>query len=362
MSLPTGKNRSTAATAAPITARYVSQDLRVLEVLDLARQVADTDATVLITGESGTGKEYIAHQLHEHGSRRHGPFIALNCGSIAESLQESELFGHLRGSFTGAWEEKRGKFEIAEGGTLFLDEVGEMSRSLQVKLLRVLQYGEYSPVGAAENRFCDVRVVAATNRDLLQLIALGQFRNDLYYRLNIIRLHLPPLRERRGDIPLLITHFLQVFSSVYDKPDLHLTNEAADLLSQYDYPGNVRELENIIHRVVLLCRTRVIMPADLAPEVRSARPAPASAALADFHSAKARVIEAFELAYLTDMLAATGGIVCRAAKCAGLSERNFHEKMKKYNLHGEHFRSQWPQRTASASPLARETDETDHLP
>jgi DNA-binding NtrC family response regulator len=309
----------------------------VLEVLDLARQVADTGATVLITGESGTGKEFIAHELHRHSSRRQAPFLALNCGSITETLQESELFGHVRGAFTGATEEKKGKFDAAAGGTLFLDEVAEMSRGLQVKLLRVLQYGEFSPVGSAESRHSDVRVVAATNRDLLHLTALGEFRSDLYYRLNIIRLHLPPLRERHGDITLLIDHFLRAFCTAYRKEGLQLGGDVADILRHYDYPGNVRELENILHRAVLLCRTGVISPADLAPEVRASRPAPTSPA--NFHEAKARVVEEFEQAYLTSMLAVAGGIVSRAARCAGLSERNFHEKIKKYKIHSKHFRA-----------------------
>jgi DNA-binding NtrC family response regulator len=360
MSPTQGKNPQAVMASGPAAARYVSKDPRVLEVLDLVRQVADTDATVLITGESGTGKEFIARELHERSARRHAPFLAINCGSIAETLQESELFGHVRGAFTGAAEEKRGKFEAAEGGTLFLDEIAEMSRSLQVKLLRVLQYGEYAPVGAAANRHCDVRFVAATNRDLLHLTALGQFRNDLYYRLNIIRLQLPPLRERRGDIPLLIDHFLRAFRAAYHKEDLELSREVAEILRQYDYPGNVRELENIIHRAVLLCRARVISPTDLAPEVRAARPAPGAPALTNFHQAKARVVGEFEQAYLTSMLAAAGGIVSRAARCAGLSERNFHEKLKKYNLHSENFRAR-PAAGASPPPAPRPTDETDRL-
>jgi DNA-binding NtrC family response regulator len=352
MSRTQGTNSQAATARGPTSARYVSNDSHVLEVLDLARQVADTSATVLITGESGTGKEFIAHELHERSSRRLAPFLAVNCGSVAETLQESEMFGHARGAFTGAAEEKKGKFDAAAGGTLFLDEVAEMSRSLQVKLLRVLQYGEYSPVGSAENRHCDVRVVAATNRDLLHLTTVGQFRSDLYYRLNIICLHLPPLRERRGDIPLLIDHFLRAFGTAYGKEGLRPSREVDEILRHYHYPGNVRELENIIHRAVLLCRTHLILPADLAPEVRAARPA--AAAPVDFHKAKARVIEEFEHAYLTSMLAAAGGIVSRAARCAGLSERNFHEKIKKYNIHSEHFRARPP--GSDASPVAPHPD------
>jgi DNA-binding NtrC family response regulator len=346
-----------AAARGKFAARFISKDPRVLEVLDLVCQVADTDATVLITGETGTGKELIARELHSRSSRRHSPFLALNCGAVTESLQDSELFGHAKGAFTGAAEERPGKFEAAEGGTLFLDEVAEMSRSLQVKLLRVLQYGEYSPVGTAANRYCDVRVVAATNRDLLRLTALGQFRNDLYYRLNIIRLHLPPLRERRGDIPLLIDHFLRAFRAAYHKEGLELSAEAADVLRHYDYPGNVRELENVLLRTVLVCRAGAISPRDLALEVRAGLPTPAVPAPANFHEAKARVVEEFEQAYLAAVLAACGGIVSRAARCAGLSERNFHEKLKKYHLHGEHFRAR-----PAAPPASPDTDEPIRLP
>src|SRR5262249_8551447 len=211
----------------------------------------------------GTGKELIARALHENSSRRTAPFLPVNCGAIAETLQESELFGHARGAFTGATEAKVGKFGAADGGTVFLDEIAETSKSLQVKLLRILQHGEYSPVGLAENRSCDVRIVAATNRDLRPLVANGSFPKDLYYRLNTIRLDLPPLRERRGDIPLLIDHFLRQFRACYHKPNLEMSGAAVAALCRHDFPGNVRELENIMRRAAILCWGTAISVGDL---------------------------------------------------------------------------------------------------
>lgn len=316
---------------------FISQDPKVLEVLDMVAQVANTDATVLITGESGTGKEFIARSLHEKSGRDRAPFLAVNCGAIAETLQESELFGHARGAFTGATEARIGRFEAAHRGTIFLDEISEMSKALQVKLLRVLQYGEYAPVGSTENRLCDVRVIAATNQNLRPLIAAGVFRPDLYYRLNVIRLELPPLRQRRNDIPLLINHFLHIFGATYHKPHLQLHADTRDLLLRYDFPGNVRELENIIRRAVILCRDRLLVPGHLTPEVLTGLSAPTQ--VADFHSAKAHALEAFERSYLLTILVECGGIVSRAARRSGLSERNFHQKLKKYGICGKDYRA-----------------------
>jgi DNA-binding NtrC family response regulator len=307
-------------------------------VLALVLQVADTDATILITGESGTGKELIARALHAYSSRHAAAFLAVNCGAIADTLQESELFGHARGAFTGATEPKVGKFAAADGGTIFLDEISEATAPLQVKLLRILQQGEYSPVGVAENRSCDVRVVAASNRDLRALVAAQAFRKDLYYRLNIIRLDLPPLRERRSDIPLLLLHFLERFREAYHKSGVGLSAEARDALLRYDYPGNVRELENIVRRGVILCRGDSISLSDLALDPETTPGAGPGAARATFHEAKARVLGEFEQSYLASALSACGGVVSRAARRAGLSERNFHEKLKKYGMCGKDFR------------------------
>ncbi len=317
---------------------FVGKHPQVLSVLDMVNRIADTDATVLITGESGTGKEIIAQMLHEKSSRRTNSFIAVNCGAIAETLQESELFGHVRGAFTGAMAPRVGKFEAAHGGTIFLDEISEISKALQVKLLRILQSGEYAPVGIAENRFCDVRVVAATNQDLQPLIEDGRFRQDLYYRLNIIRLEIPPLREHKEDIPLLIDHFLKMFKDAYQRPELQINREAEELLMQYDYPGNVRELENIVRRAIILCSDKCISPDYLPREVLSPRFASTQSEPPTFHQAKAQVVEEFEREYLASMLRDCGGIASRAAQRSGLSERNFYEKLKRYGIHSTTFR------------------------
>jgi DNA-binding NtrC family response regulator len=312
-----------------------------LELLEMVDQVADTTATVLITGESGTGKELIARLICERSSRRKRDLVAVNCGAIPETLQESEFFGHVKGAFTGATRRKIGKLELANRGTIFLDEIGEMSRSLQVALLRTLQSGEYSPVGSAETRFCDVRVIAAANRNLLDLVESGDFRKDLYYRLNIIQLEAPPLRERRADLPLLCDHFVRVLAQKHRKRTPQLTPGARKILFGYDYPGNVRELENVIRRAVILCGGSDIGPEHLPPAVRGGARSTSAAPdgeLEDFQTAKARAVESFERAYLTNTLRMADGIVSRASQRSGLSERNFHEKLKRYGINARAFR------------------------
>ncbi|HKK01753.1 MAG TPA: sigma-54 dependent transcriptional regulator [Desulfuromonadales bacterium] len=233
---------------------------RMQEVFDIVQRVAATEATILIGGESGTGKELVARAIHRGSERENGPFVAVNCAAIPRELLESELFGHTRGAFTGAVRERKGKFELANGGTLFLDEVGEMPVELQPKLLRALQEREIEPVGGAP-RCIDVRVVAATNRDLEEAIKDGAFREDLYYRLAVIPVHLPPLRQRRGDIPLLVRHFLVK----HDGADVTLTDDALASLEKYSWPGNVRELENYIERTLVLRRGPMIDSGDLPP-------------------------------------------------------------------------------------------------
>jgi transcriptional regulator with PAS, ATPase and Fis domain len=325
--------------ATPGPVRFITADGRTLEILEVVDQIADTDATVLIIGETGTGKELIARMLHAKSSRQRKPLIAVNCGAIAETLQESELFGHAKGAFTGATARKMGSFEAAEGGTIFLDEVSEMTKTLQVKMLRILQSGEYTPVGMTDNRFCNVRVVAATNEDPRPLIDAGDFRKDLYYRLNIIRIELPPLRERRGDVRLLIDHFLAIYDADYAKPDLKMTNEAVEILSRYDFPGNVRELENIVQRAVILCRGQRITAADLPRELSISGVHEETIGTTNFHDIKNRVVEDFERTFLTSILSVCGGIVSRAAERSGLSERNFHAKMRKYGIRGKECRA-----------------------
>lgn len=319
---------------------FIGADPAVLALLQMARRVADTSATVLITGESGSGKELIAGAIREASGSRAEPFVAVNCGAIPESLQESEFFGHVRGAFTGATERKIGKLERANGGTIFLDEISEMSKSLQAALLRTLQSGEYSPVGSSETRFCDVRVIAAANRDLVEMVEAGEFRQDLYYRLNIIRLDVPALRERKSDIPLLCDHFLQSLGAKYGNPGLTLSRRALDVLLAYDFPGNVRELENALRRAVILCAESVIEPDHLPTDITSDEARnDLIDELGDFQAAKANAVEKFERAYITAVLQRTGGIISRAAEYSGLSERNFHEKLKKYQINARSFRA-----------------------
>lgn len=232
----------------------------------LIKRVASTDATVLITGESGTGKEVVARAIHSQSPRAHRPFVPLNCAAIPHELLESELFGHARGAFTGAHAARAGMFQLAEGGTIFLDEIGEIPLSLQPKLLRVLQSGEVRPVGSDQTAAINVRVIAATNKDLVQELAAGTFREDLYYRLQVIPLHLPPLRSRRSDVPLLIAHFLEKANRKYGL-SAKISEEVSVYLWEYDWPGNVRELENVVERLVVLCENGQIGLVDLPPNI-----------------------------------------------------------------------------------------------
>lgn len=236
-------------------------------VYDLIRKVAPTKATVLITGESGTGKELIARAIHFNSPRKAGPFISVNCGALPENLLESELFGHERGAFTGAVGLRKGRFELAHGGTLFLDEISEMSPPLQVKLLRALQEMRFERVGGTETLHVDVRVLAASNRNLKEEVAAGRFRSDLFFRLNVVHIALPPLRERSGDIPLLAAYFLRKYEKQTGRGEMSLRPDALRALLDYSWPGNVRELENVVERAVILCPGREITPDDLPPEV-----------------------------------------------------------------------------------------------
>ncbi|MFN7134251.1 MAG: sigma-54-dependent transcriptional regulator, partial [Myxococcales bacterium] len=242
-----------------VRARYsfkniVGQAAQLQAVFDVIKQAAPTRATVLVLGESGTGKELVAQALHEESPRRDKPFIKVNCSALSETLLESELFGHERGSFTGAVARKAGRFELADEGTLFLDEIGEISPSLQVKLLRVLQTKEFERVGGTQTLKIDVRIVAATNRDLAAEVKAGRFREDLYYRLNVVAVTLPPLRDRKGDIPALVNHFLQKYCDAYGKTVRGLAPGTLNALLSHDWPGNVRELENAVERAVVLCQ------------------------------------------------------------------------------------------------------------
>jgi DNA-binding NtrC family response regulator len=297
------------------------------DVVKLAEMVAPTDSTVLITGESGTGKEIIARHIHKLSERESGPFISINCGALPENLLESELFGHVKGSFTGAHKDKDGLLVAARGGTFFLDEVAEMSPSLQVKLLRALQEREIVPVGATQSVDIDVRIIAATNRDLDQEIRRGSFRSDLYYRLNVIALHLPPLRDREDDIALLAEHFLRRLAEDTGQ-DIRLSEAALSALQGYDWPGNVRELENALERAAILTKGATI-PVDALP-ARIVEPAPAP--LISDRPAANPTLELVERAYILWVLQAEGGNKARAAEVLGIDPSTLYRKLSRYEL------------------------------
>jgi len=305
------------------------------------RRAARTDATVLLEGESGTGKELFARALHAESPRAAGPFVAVNCGAIPGELLESELFGHARGAFTGAHRERKGYFEAATGGTLLLDEVGEMEPRLQVRLLRVLQEGQITPVGETRPRAVDVRIVAATNKNLRDEIRAGAFRRDLYYRLHVVHLEIPPLRERREDILLLAHAFLQDYSQRYGKDFRDIDPRAARVLQRHDYPGNVRELQNIIESAVVIGTGKVLHAAHLrdamGPEVYGPADAEPEALEAPLEDALNQVVERFERDYLEAQLRRYGGRIHQVARAAGISRRTVERKMRKYALERSAF-------------------------
>jgi len=303
-------------------------------VFDLIGKIHSTRTSVLITGESGTGKELVARALHTEGNRADRPFVAVNCGAIPDELMESELFGHLRGAFTGAHADKPGLFQGADGGTLFLDEIGELSPGLQVKLLRALQERKVKPVGATDEIEVDVRVIAATNRELEEEVARGAFRSDLYYRLNVIELRLPPLRQRKDDLPLLIEHFLRRFAAEQGKRLTGLTPAATRQLEAYDFPGNVRELENIIERAVTLTAGPRIDADDLPPLRPRATPA-GDAAGVDIPAEGIdldRLIHDYERAIVTRALDQAGGVRKKAARLLGITFRSLRYRLAKLGL------------------------------
>ena len=304
----------------------IASSAEMVQVLDLVERVAPTDATVLIRGESGTGKELIAKALHHASQRAEGRFVAINCGALPEPLLESEIFGHVKGAFTGAGANKKGLFEEAHGGTLFLDEIGEMTPGLQVKLLRALQSGEVRPVGSTQFITVDARVVAATNRDLEPMIRQGSFREDLFYRLNVIPIVLPPLRDRREDIPLLAEHFLARFAQRQGRV-LRLSAGATERLLRYAWPGNVRELENAMERLAILARDETIEPADLPAHVGAGLALGAAPGLA----AEQTLAEA-ERAHIIQILERYGWNHSRAAEALGIGRTTLWRKLKDYGI------------------------------
>jgi two-component system response regulator AtoC len=301
-----------------------------IEALELVERAAEFKATVLLTGESGTGKEVLARAIHAQSERRGEPFVAVNCGAIPENLIESELFGHVKGAFTGADRAQRGLFVEADGGTVFLDEIGELPLALQVKLLRVLQEEEVRPLGEPKSRRVNVRVVAATARDLESEVAEGRFREDLFYRLNVLRIHVPPLRDRRKDIPLLVDHFLAHFASSLGKPVAGISDDALDRLVAFHWPGNVRELENVLERAVILARSERIVVDDLPGNVVSPELSPGESAPGDLSLRRAR--KALEADLIRRALQATDGNRTHAARLLEISHRSLLYKIKEYGL------------------------------
>ena len=318
----------------------LSKSSKMMDIFDLVSQVADSLSTVLILGETGTGKEQIARAIHQGSSRKDAAFVAVNCGALNENLLESELFGHEKGSYTGAAGQRKGRFEVADGGTLFLDEIGDVPMSMQVRLLRVLQERRFERVGGNEPVEVDVRVIAATHQDLSQLIKEGKFREDLYYRLNVISIDLPPLRERPEDIRLLAAHFTQRFARPGHPPP-EISPEAMDVLLKCSWPGNVRQLENAIERACVTARDGVIRPNNLPADV--ARRADAKSA---FHvdlsrhlpDQLAELTATFEERYIRRALRKTRGHVGKCAKLSGLSRRSITDKIAHYGIKKEEFK------------------------
>jgi two-component system response regulator HydG len=291
------------------------------KVFEMIRTVADTTATVLVTGETGTGKELVARAIHANSSRRYSPFVAVSCGALPDTLLESELFGYERGAFTGADRTKKGRFELADGGTLFLDEIGEISLKTQVKLLRVLQEKSFQRLGGTQSINVDVRVITATNRDLGKAVEEGIFRNDLYYRLNVVNIHLPPLRERREDIPMLAEHFIEKFNLEFNKKFDRLEKKALELLMSYHWPGNVRELENVIERAAVL---------DQGPELKAASLPFCSVEVTSVDGPES--LEEMEKSHIIKMLDRNDWNIAKTARSLNIDRTTLHKKIKRFGL------------------------------
>ena len=304
------------------------------QVYEQIAQVARTNTTVLLRGESGTGKELIAHALHHNSARAKKPFIKVSCAALPQDLIESELFGYEKGAFTGAHGTKKGRFEAAEGGTLFLDEVGELNLATQIKLLRVLQEREYERLGGTETIRANIRLIAATNKDLEKAIAAGEFREDLYYRLNVFSIFVPPLRERKPDILLLADYFLEKFSREHGKAVKRISTPAIDMLSSYHWPGNVRELANVMERAVVVCDAQVVHAHHLPPTLQTAEATGTSAATTLRDS-----MESFEKDALLDALKSARGNRAKAARLLGTTERIFNYRVRKYGIDWRRFKS-----------------------
>jgi DNA-binding NtrC family response regulator len=314
----------------PGKVKIMTQNAHMLRLLDTARQIAPTDCNIIITGESGTGKELFARYVHFNSKRSRGPFFAINCGAFTEELLGNELFGHEKGAFTGATNVKKGLIEMATGGTLFLDEITEMPASMQVKLLRVIQEREVLRLGATVPSNVDVRVIAATNRDIQDATKTGILRQDLYFRLNVVTLHMPPLSERKDDIPLLSYYFLKKYSALMQKKVEEVSQDVISLLTEYDFPGNVRELENIIERGIALCGGSTIEVANLPEDIREL-------SIRTFRKKEGRIpsLEEQEMGYINWVLREVGGNRTLAAQILGIDRVSLWRKLKKFGLENE---------------------------
>ncbi len=308
----------------------ISKNHKMQEIFAIVRQVSKTDATVLIEGESGTGKELIARAIHNLSARKDEPFIAVNCGALPENLLESELFGYKKGAFTDATRDKPGRFALAEGGTIFLDEIGELTKPLQVKLLRVLQEKTYEPLGATESVKADVRVIAATNRDLDTEVKEKRFREDLYYRINIVRIKLPPLRERKEDIPLIAEHFIERFNKLYKREIKELSREALRIMLQYDWPGNIRELENAIEYAFVICDCPAIKPEHLPEWLRKGNSKNRESGTNTFEIPM--TLEEIEKQAIIAALKRNNFRKLKTAKELGIDKTTLRRKIKRYGI------------------------------
>jgi two-component system response regulator HydG len=309
--------------------KIIGKSRKMRELFDTLSLVAPTDATILILGESGTGKELVANAIHHNSFRKSQPFIKISCSALPETLLESELFGHERGAFTGAIARREGRFQLAHRGTIFLDEVGEMSPTTQMKLLRVLQEKEFEPLGSVQTLKADVRVIAATNKDLTQEVKESRFREDLFYRLNVIPIHLPPLRERKEDIPDLANHFLSQYREKNKKEIKEFSPKALDLLIRYEWPGNIRELENCIERAVIVARGELIAPVDLPPSIQNL---PAGKGDSEILFPAGISLQEAEKALILKTLEDAGGNRSRAAEILGINRRTLQMKLKEYGM------------------------------
>lgn len=328
----------------PMMTNIITQNPQFQAVMAMATRAARTDATMLITGETGTGKELLAREIHRLSRRADQPFVTVNCATLSETLLETELFGHARGAFTGAEQAKAGYFEIANGGTVFLDEIGEISHSFQLKLLRILQQKEYNRVGDTRTYRTDVRILAATNQDLMQAVQQQRFRADLFYRLNVVHLQLPPLRQRKDDIPALAHFFLHNSAKELGQPVTMIAPVALHLLQQHDWPGNIRELQNVIERAVIMCDGDTLGPEHL-PEYITASAQPDSSAGfptqkldAPFKLAKEEFVGEFERRYILHHLSLNRGNVAKTARTTGMFEGHLYQKIKRYRIDPNQFR------------------------